>query len=156
MFKAKVICLGKYKESAFQSLEQEFLKRLRVYCKIVVDELKEASYKSAAQMEQSRAQEAAAVLSRVPKDAVMVLLDEKGVLRDSTSFAQFIDRISTFGREIVFVLGSGIGSHTSLKERANHIISLSALTFTHNFARVLLLEQLYRACTIVHGKEYHK
>lgn len=156
MFKAKIICLGKFKEAAFKSLEEEYLKRLKPFCKIVVEELKEVSYKTADQMQHAKVEEAETILRRLSKDAVVVLLDEKGISRDSIEFSQFIERITGFGREVTFVIGSGAGTDQLLKERANHIISLSPLTYTHNFARVLLEEQLYRACTIASGKEYHK
>ena len=92
----------------------------------------------------------------LPKDAIVMLLAEKGALRDSEKFAEFIGRLGSIGQELVFVLGSGVGLHSSLKEISNYQISLSPLTFTHNFARVILEEQLYRACTIIYGKEYHK
>lgn len=156
MFKVKIICLGKFKEKAFQSLEEEYLKRLKPFCKISIDELKEVSYKTSAQIQQAKTEEAEIILKRLPKDAVCILLDEKGISRDSIEFSQFIERITSFGRELIFVIGSGAGTDQLVKERANHIISLSPLTFTHNFARVLLEEQLYRACTITQGKEYHK
>ena len=107
-------------------------------------------------MQQAKLEEAEMILKRLSKDAVVVLLDEKGISRDSIEFSQFIERITSFGREITFVIGSGAGTDQLLKERANHIVSLSPLTYTHNFARVLLEEQLYRACAIASGKEYHK
>ena len=156
MFKAKIICLGKFKEPGFVQLEQEYLKRLRPYCKIEVEELKEVPYKTSRDAEVAKRNEAELILKRISKDAVMILLDEKGTLRGSVEFAGYIERICSIGRELVFVIGSGAGTDVSVKERANHTISLSSLTFTHNFARVLLEEQLYRACTIMHGKEYHK
>lgn len=84
------------------------------------------------------------------------MLEEKGTLRNSTEFAANYDRLSSLGQELVFVLGSGVGLHESLKDLANYSISLSPLTFPHNLARILLLEQIYRACTIINGKEYHK
>lgn len=156
MFKAKIICLGKFKEAAFKSLEQEYTKRLKPYCKMTIEELKEVSYGTSSEMGKAKLEEAEIILKRLPKDAVVVLLDEKGIARTSTEFADFIERITTFGREIIFVIGSGAGTDQLVKQRANHIISLSPLTFTHNFARVLLEEQVYRACTIIQGKEYHK
>ena len=156
MFKARIICLGKFKETGFTQLEREYIKRLRPYCKLTIDELKEVSYKTTGEVEQVKSQEAEMVLKRVPKDAVVILLEEHGTIRNSKDFAIYIERITSLGRELVFVIGSSVGLHSSLKERANHTVSLSPLTFTHNFARVLLEEQLYRACTIAHGKEYHK
>lgn len=156
MFKAKIICLGKFKEATFKSLEQEYTKRLKQYCKITIEELKEVSYGTSSEMGKAKQEEAEIILKRLHKDAVVVLLDEKGTTRTSIEFSEFIERITTFGREIIFVIGSGAGTDQLVKQRANHIISLSPLTFTHNFARVLLEEQIYRACTIMHGKEYHK
>ena len=92
----------------------------------------------------------------MPKNAVIILLEEKGALRNSKDFATFIERTGGLGKELVFVIGSGVGLHESLKQYSNYAISLSPLTFPHNMARVLLEEQIYRACTILAGKEYHK
>lgn len=156
MFKLKIICIGKFKEKAFVDLENEYLKRLRMYAKITIEELKEVSYKTNADIERVRAEEAEMVLKRIPKDAITIVLDEKGVVRNSTDFSQFLSRLISINREIVCVIGSGAGVDISLRQAANHVVSLSPLTFTHNFARVLLEEQIYRACTIMEGKEYHK
>lgn len=156
MFKLKIICLGKLKEKAFIDLEMEYLKRLRLYAKITIDELKEVSYKTSGDIDRVRAEEAEMVLKRIPKDAITIVLDEKGVVRGSVDFSQFLSRLISINREIVCVIGSGAGIDNSLRQAANHVVSLSPLTFTHNFARVLLEEQIYRACTIMEGKEYHK
>lgn len=156
MFKLKIICLGKFKEKAFVDLEREYLKRLRLYAKITIEELKEVSYKTTGDIERVRAEEAEMVLKRIPKDAIIIVLDEKGVVRGSVDFSQFLSRLISINREIVCVIGSGAGIDKSLRQAANHVVSLSPLTFTHNFARVLLEEQIYRACTIMEGKEYHK
>lgn len=156
MFKLKIICLGKFKEKAFVDLEKEYLKRLRLYAKITIEELKEVSYKTTGDIERVRAEEAEMVLKRIPKDAIIIVLDEKGIVRGSVDFSQFLSRLISINREIVCVIGSGAGIDTSLRQAANHVVSLSPLTFTHNFARVLLEEQIYRACTIMEGKEYHK
>ncbi len=156
MFKLKIICLGKFKEKAFIDLEKEYLKRLRLYAKITIEELKEVSYKTTGDIERARAEEAETVLRRIPKDAIIIVLDEKGVTRGSVDFSQFLSRLISINREIVCVIGSGAGIDKSLRQAANHLVSLSPLTFTHNFARVLLEEQIYRACTIMEGKEYHK
>ena len=156
IIKIQIICLGKFKEKAFLELEREYLKRLGPYAKMKILEIPEIAYKSSAEIEIVKKKEAAVIRKALPKDAVVILLEEKGVVRDSLDFAEFIGRIGGFGREMVFVIGSGVGLDSSLKDIANHTISLSKLTFTHNFARVLLEEQLYRAVCILHGKEYHK
>lgn len=156
MLKIKIICLGKLKEKAYIELEKEYLKRLSPFSKLKVVELAEVSYKSEDMAVKAKEKEAELIVKHLPKDAIVILLEEKGQERDSVQFAEFLERIGGLGQEIVFVIGSGIGLHSSLKEYSNYTISLSKLTFPHNFARVLLEEQIYRACTIIAGKLYHK
>lgn len=156
MFKIKIICLGKFKEPAFKDLEKEYLKRLKLYAKFEVIELSEIPYRGNDDLEKVKAQEAEIIEKKLSKDSIVILLEEKGQTRDSKEFAKFLGRIGSLGQELVFVIGSGVGLHSSLRGRSNYQISLSPLTFTHNFARILLEEQIYRACTILAGKEYHK
>jgi 23S rRNA (pseudouridine1915-N3)-methyltransferase len=156
MFKITIITLGKFKEDSFRELEKEYLKRLKIYAKVSIVELPEVPYGKNMDIDSVKKQEAEKIVARIPKDCVVVLLEEKGQLRNSKDFAGFVERLGGLGKEICFVIGSGVGLHESLHEHNNYSISLSPLTFTHNFARVLLEEQLYRACTILHGKEYHK
>ncbi len=156
MFKIKLIVLGKLKEQAYRDLEKEFLKRLSPFAKIKVIELAEVSYGKNADLERVKQQEAENVIKYLPDDGIIILLEEKGTLRNSNDFAKFLERIGISGREIIFVIGSGIGLHESLKQYSNYTISLSPLTFPHNMARVILEEQIYRASTILVGKEYHK
>lgn len=156
MLKIQIICLGKFKEKAYFELEKEYLKRLSPFAKIKVTELSEISYKSEDQVDKVKAQEAELIVKHLPNNSIVVLLEEKGQERNSPDFAAFLERIGGIGDEIVFVIGSGVGLHDSLKEYSNYTISLSQLTFPHNMARVLLEEQIYRACTIMNGKKYHK
>jgi 23S rRNA (pseudouridine1915-N3)-methyltransferase len=156
MIKVKIICLGKLKENAFVELEKEYLKRLSPFAKVKLIELSEEPYRSNDNIDNIKLKEAETIKKNIPKDSIVILLEEKGTQRNSIDFATFIERIGSVGGEIVFVIGSGVGLHPSLKEVSNYSVSLSPLTFPHNFARVLLEEQLYRACTIMAGKEYHK
>jgi len=156
MFKIKIITLGKFKESAFKELEHEYLKRLGPYAKIKVVELPEVSYGKNRDMEKIKEEEAESIVKQLPEDGVVILLEEKGTVRNSKDFSVFLERVGGIGKELVFVIGSGVGLHESLRQYSNYSISLSPLTFPHNFARVLLEEQIYRACTILSGKEYHK
>ncbi len=156
MLKIKIICLGKFKEKAYLELEKEYLKRLSPFAKVKMVELPEVSYRSADSSEKAKQKEAEMVIKQLPKDGIIILLEEKGNQYESVGFAQFLERIGSLGQEIVFVIGSGIGLHNSLKEHSNYTISLSSLTFPHNLARILLEEQIYRACTIISRKEYHK
>lgn len=156
MLKIKIICLGKFKEKAFAELEKEYLKRLSPFAKIKIVELPEEPYRKNADIDQIKLKEAASVQKYFGDDSMVILLEEKGTLRNSKDFANFLERTGSLGQELVFVIGSGVGLHESLKLSSNYTISLSTLTFPHNFARVLLEEQIYRACTIISGKEYHK
>lgn len=156
MFKIKIIVLGKFKEKSYSDLEKEFLKRLSPFAKVKLVELPEVPYQKNQDLEKIKETEAKSIIKNLPSDAVIILLEEKGTLRGSKDFSTFLERIGSFGKELVFVIGSGIGLHSSLKEHSNYSISLSLLTFPHNMARIILEEQIYRACTILAGKEYHK
>ena len=156
MFKIRIIALGKLKEQAYKDLGKEFLKRLSPFAKISLVELAEVSYGKNFDTEKVKEQEAEIIIKHLPDDGVIILLEEKGTVRNSVDFAKFIERLGTTGRELVFVIGSGIGLSKSLHQYSNYSISLSLLTFPHNLARIILEEQIYRACTILAGKEYHK
>jgi 23S rRNA (pseudouridine1915-N3)-methyltransferase len=156
MFKIKIIALGKFKEKAYVELEKEYLKRLSPFAKIKVVELPEVSYGKNANLEKIKEREAEKIVAQLPDDGIVMLLEEKGALRSSKDFAVFLERTGGLGKELIFVIGSGVGLHESLKQYGNYTISLSPLTFPHNMARVILEEQIYRACTILAGREYHK
>lgn len=156
MVKVTIICLGKYKEKAFLELEKEYLKRLKTFAKVSVEEIPEIPYREGQDLDRVKQKEADAIMQRIPKNTIVLVLEEKGQQRDSEELAKFLDRISSLGQELVFVIGSGIGLHNSIRGLSNYQLSLSPLTFTHNFARVLLLEQLYRSFMITSGRKYHK
>lgn len=156
MFKINIIALGKFKEKAYFELEKEYLKRLSPFCKLKLVELAEVSYGKNQDLEKVKQQEAEKIIKQLPKDSIVILLEEKGTLRNSKDFANFLERLGGLGREITFVLGSGIGLSETLKEYSNYNISLSPLTFPHNMARIILEEQIYRAFTILTNKAYHK
>lgn len=156
MLKITIIAIGKFKEQAYKELEKEYFKRLSPFAKIKIVEIPEVPYRSVSDMERAKKIESEKIIRQLKTEAVVVLLEEKGTLRNSKEFAIFLERIGGLGREICFVIGSGIGLDPSLKQYSHHSISLSPLTFPHNMARVILEEQIYRACTILVGKEYHK
>lgn len=105
---------------------------------------------------QVRTQEATFLLKNLPPNAVCVALDEHGKNASSIEFAQQIERWSDGGRPIVFFLGGSWGLGEEVLKHAHTTISFGKQTLPHIFARILLLEQLYRAETILRGKEYHK
>ena len=156
MFKIKIIALGKFKEKAYLDLEKEYLKRLTPYAKVKIVELPEVSYRKNEDIEKIKAREAESITKQLTNNGTVILLEEKGDLKTSHEYARFLEKIGGLGKEIVFVLGSGLGLHGSLRAKSQYSFSLSPLTFPHNMARVILEEQIYRACTILSGKEYHK
>lgn len=156
MFKIRIIALGKFKEKAYRELEAEYLKRLTPYAKINLVEIPEVPYRIHDDITRIKEEEAEKIINQLPEGGIIILLEEKGTLRDSKTFADFIQRTGALGKELVFVIGSGIGLSPTLKQYANYSASLSSLTFPHNMARIILEEQIYRACTILAGKEYHK
>lgn len=156
VIKVSIICLGKFKEKAYKELEKEYLNRLSPFTKLKVIELSEESYSSGADLDKVKMKEAQAIKKHIPKGSIVILMSENGTERDSVEFSKNLTRLTSLGQELVFVIGSGIGLHKSLNEVANYNFSLSRLTFTHNLARIILLEQIYRAMTISYGKEYHK
>jgi len=99
--------------------------------------------------------EADLVLGKVDPADTLVLLDEQGSLTDTTGFAKKVGRLAESGRRTVFVAGGPYGNSERLKKRADISVSLSRLTFTHEMARLVLMEQVYRAFTILKGKTYH-
>lgn len=151
-----IICLGKYKEKAYLELEKEYKKRLSPFAKLSIIELSEEPYRKNADIQRIKLIEAENIKKHLKQGAIVILLEERGTLRGSEEFAVNLDRLTSLGQELIFVIGSGIGLHESVKEVSNYSISLSQLTFPHNLARILLLEQIYRAYTIISGKEYHK
>ncbi len=156
MLKIEIIALGKFKEKAYRDLEAEFLKRLSPFAKIKVIELPEIGYGKNQDLGKIKQQEAEKIVKQLPDGGVIILLEEKGTLRNSKDFAGFLERVGGLGKKLVFVIGSGIGLHESIRQYSNYTISLSPLTFPHNMARIILEEQIYRACTILSGKDYHK
>ena len=96
------------------------------------------------------------IMKHVGDRDALILFDEKGKQMDSKAFAQFIDKYSmTHGGTLVFCLGGAYGFSDSLRKRANGMVSFSPMTFPHQLARVVALEQVYRACTINNNHPYH-
>lgn len=97
------------------------------------------------------------ILSRVEGDSFVVVLDERGREMDSIKFADFIERHRAGGtKQITFVVGGHSGTSDGVKKRADLVLALSRMTLTHEFARALLAEQVYRAFTIIHDLPYQK
>lgn len=143
-----VLAIGKVRESFIKEGEMLFRKRLSRYYSVEIGEVD----KKASSIEEGKA-----FLSRVRASDFLVLLDERGVEYSSSSFAQFLSsRFAQARGSVVFGIGGADGWSEAVRARANTCLSLSRMTFPHQFARLILMEQLYRAASIHHGLPYHR
>lgn len=155
MMNIRVITLGKLKESFWKDAQVEYLKRLRPYAKIELVEIPEVSFGSLDDRERVTKKEAEIVLKKIADDDVVIALDEHGKEFPSVQLAEFFKTKSAHGERLVCIIGGPLGLHKMLRGRAQFTLSLSQLTFPHQMARIILLEQIYRSHTILTGKQYH-
>lgn len=160
MLNIAVLCVGKLKESFYISAVQEYEKRLKGYCKLTLLELPEEKLPNApsqAQINAALEKEAQAIFSKLPKRATLVALCIEGKELSSEQLAQKFQQWAISGvSAIALVIGSSYGLHPSVKQQAALRLSMSPMTFPHHLARVMLLEQVYRAFKINEGSLYHK
>lgn len=156
---AAIVCVGRLREKFYAAAAEEYLKRLSRYGKVEVVELPdlpEPAHASDADRMAVMEKEGESILTRIkPQDHVTALCIE-GPQYDSVSFAKRLADNALTGARQVFVIGGSLGLSKAVTARADEKISLSKMTFPHQLARVLLLEQLYRACKINAGEKYHK
>lgn len=155
MFNLKLIAIGKYKESYLELAQSEYLKRLKPYAKISIIELPEEPFRSEADYAKTKQKEAEKILKLIAADEIAVALHETGKEYTSVELAHFLADNSERGQTLTLIIGGPLGLDTSILQRANFQLSLSRLTLTHQMVRPLLLEQIYRAATIIQGKRYH-
>ena len=158
MTQVSVICVGKLKESCWREAAAEYAKRLSAYCRLELEELAEERLPenpTERQIAAALEAEADQILPRLEgKTAVALCVEGKPCT--SEAFAAMMGREIDGGRKLAFVIGSSHGLSQRVKSRADARVSFSALTFPHQLFRVMLLEQIYRGFTILHGKTYHK
>ncbi len=160
MFEITLITVGKLKEKFYISAAQEYEKRLRGYCKFQLIELPETKLPDApspAQITAGLDKEANLILSRIPKNAWFCVLTPEGKLLSSEHLAEKILQVKNSGKSnACFLIGSSFGIAERVKSAADFKLSMSLMTFPHHLARVMVLEQLYRAEAIQAGSKYHK
>lgn len=154
----KILCwfIGKTADKYLQTGTDIYAKRLRHYLPLDVEVLPDIKQAGKLSAEQLRQREGELVLSRLRPDDGLVLLDERGEQFSSVELAQWFDRqLQQPYRRLVFLVGGAYGFDTAIYQRANASWSLSKLTFSHQMVRLFLLEQLYRAMTILRNEPYH-
>lgn len=155
--KIKIIALGKIKEKYLKDGIDEFLKRLTPYASIEIVELSPIEVKDVNLIDKVLESEAERILSNIKKDSFVITLEIWGKQLSSEEFAGKINDITNDGiAELVFVIGSSHGISPMVSARANFRLSISKMTFLHQFARLLLVEQIYRAFKILKNEIYHK
>jgi len=149
--KFRFVWIGKTKHKNWKALQDEYLKRLSHFVKCEVAEIKDSAKHENAEIEGKR------ILEMLNPKTFAVLLDVSGKAISSHQLSAEIDRWQTAGhKEITFIIGGFEGVSDAIRERADYLLSLSFLTFTHEMARVVLLEQLYRGYSILKGFPYQK
>jgi len=149
----KLLVVGATKEKFFKQSEEEYLKRLRKYCKLQYVVV--SSSKNSANREECLSQEQDSILKNVAEGDYVLLLDEHGTQYSSRSFAQKLNDLLVNHANLVFVIGGAFGFSQAVSDRSDGKWSLSSLTFPHHMVRTVFLEQLYRGFTILKGEKYH-
>ena len=160
MFDITLIAMGKLKEKFYLSAAAEYEKRLNGYCRFKILELPEVRLPedpSPAEISAGLEKEAEMIFSKIPKGAWLCVLTPEGKLLSSEQLVDKMKTVKLSGKSSAcFLIGSSFGMSPRVKEKADFKLSMSPMTFPHHLARVMVLEQLYRAEAIQAGSKYHK
>ena len=160
MFEVTLITMGKLKEKFYISAAAEYEKRLKGYCQFNLLELPEVRLPdnpSPAEISAGLDKEADLIFSKIPKGAWFCVLTPEGKMLSSESLADKMKDVKVSGKSSAcFLIGSSFGMAQRVKDRADFKLSMSPMTFPHHLARIMVLEQIYRAEAIQAGSKYHK
>lgn len=155
-----IISVGKIKEDYFKKAIEEYEKRLKAYCRVNFIELKDESEEknlSDKDIDIILDKEGKRILEKIKERSFIIVLDIKGKSIDSVEFSKKINDIMLDGiSSIDFIIGGSLGISQEVKDKANYSLSFSKFTFPHKLMKVILMEQIYRAFTIINNKTYHK
>lgn len=160
MFDITLITMGKLKEKFYISAAEEYKKRLGGYCRFSLLELAETRLPddpSPAEIAAGLEKEADLIFQKIPKGAWFCIFTPEGKTLSSESFSEKLRDVKLSGKSSAcFLIGSSFGIAPRVKERADFRLSMGSMTFPHHLARIMVLEQLYRAEAIQAGSKYHK
>ena len=155
--KMTVVAVGKLKERFWSDACAEYLKRLQPYARVTVKEVADVDPGRAGGVDAAREKEGTSLLSALAETSYVILLDIDGKQRSSVEFSQRLDALALAGKsDLAFVIGGSDGVSDAVRRRSNETLSFGRITLPHNLARVVLLEQAYRAMKISRGEPYHK
>ena len=151
-----IVAVGKIKEKSLSQLIEEYKKRIGAYSKIEIIEVSDEPNDRLSD-EKVKEIEGQRIIKQLKKDSYVILLSLKGKQMDSIKFSGEIEKINTYNSShITFVIGGSVGVSEQVEQRADLLLKLSEMTFPHNIARLLILEQIYRAYKILNNETYHK
>lgn len=160
MFDITLIAMGKLKEKFYLSAAAEYEKRLKGYCRFQLIELPEyrlPENPSATEIDAGLEKEADMIFDKIPKGAWLCIFTPEGKLMSSEDLAKKLKDVKISGKSSAcFLIGSSFGISPRVKQKADFRLSMSPMTFPHHLARIMVLEQLYRAEAIQAGSKYHK
>ena len=160
MQKVTILCVGKLKEKFYIDAAAEYVKRLQRLCRLEIVELPESRLPdepSPAELRRALQAEAAAIRERLPKGGALVAMCIEGKPCSSEGLSRRLTDFGVQGKtQITFLIGGSVGLDEELKRQADWRLSMSPMTFPHHMARIMLLEQIYRAYQIAGGAKYHK
>lgn len=154
MMTIELICVGKIKEEYFTLAVKEYSKRIKPYAILKINEIKEVTSN---EVVKNLYEEGKDILKSIDDSDFVVTLEIEGKMLDSVELADFVSHHFTYeNRKLVFVIGSSNGLSLDVKKRSNYKLSFSKMTFPHQLMRVIFMEQLYRALSIINNIKYHK
>jgi len=158
--RVSIICVGKLKEKFYTEAAAEYVKRLQRHCKLELIELPETRLSedpSPAEIQKALSGEAAQIWEKLPKGGAVVAMCIEGKPCSSEELSRRLADFGVAGKtQVTFLIGGSFGLDAELKNSADWRLSMSAMTFPHHMARIMLLEQIYRAYQIADGTRYHK
>jgi len=156
LMKVLLLVIGKTNQASLQHLIQDYTNRIQHYVNfetLILPGLKNIKHIPIAEQKEK---EADMILKQIDNQDDIILLDERGKQYSSIEFSAFMDKKMNYStKRIVFVIGGPFGFSSSVYDRANGMISLSPMTFSHQMIRLIFVEQLYRSMTIIRGESYH-
>ena len=152
-----LICVGKLKEKFFSDAVCEYKKRLGAYCKLNIVEVSETPASNDAEVSKALKAEAERISAKIPKDAYIICMCIEGNMQSSEELSKTVSDLKCRGvSKMCIIIGGSNGIDEEIKKRASLRLSMSRMTFPHHLARVMVLEQIYRAFKIEEGSGYHK
>lgn len=156
----RIIAVGKLKEKYLEMGINEYLKRLQTYAKVEIVEVKEESFSEPLPEKSSQQileREGKRILDAIPEKYYVIALDRLGKQQTSEELSNILQELAVYGQgNIALIIGGSLGLSSAVLEKADLKLSFSKFTFPHQLMRLILVEQIYRALTIIRGEKYHK